>query len=701
MKRAIVVFAALAVAVSALTTGAFAQEEPPANVQVMVNDAPVLFAQPLLMVDMQYPLLPADPYLTALGATFNWNPAAQQFEAELGDATLLMWVDRDWATVNGVRRPLEGGLQVFSDTPYVHGPEIASLLGLDVRWDRSELTLTVLSPTIMPQGLTVTATLLEVLDPPALLVRDGETDLIEQIALAEEPVIQRGAADEEPFRANLADLQPGDRLEIVLDETTTAVGLRAVYSQTLGTIASIENNRLTLRTGESYPLGEGVEAVGSDGAPLHLLAAVGQGAILTQNPATNAVWRILAQRRGTVTPPPTDVPVIAAFTLPRYDAPLGEGDALSIHIVGSAGATANVELGTTGHGVGVPETEPGVYSGVMDVPADMLIPEEHLMAQLEIDDATSEAVRSNRAVMIDSQPPVIEQPMPEDGATITDVNANIRVSFHDGDGIGIDPMTATLTLNGTNVTDDARIDETSIFFDPPGELALGPHTASASVADELGNTTTLTWNWTVRDDGRGIRSVSHDADEPLTPGDTLTVTVEVAEPGEDVSFSIDEVVENVAMARVGETNTFQGAYVVRQGDAAADATVSASFTAADGTEYQANAPVPVTITAPEIPFAITTPAEGAQTERRIRPAGTAPPGSRVRWTVSYQALILAGDISSGTVVADAAGNWQAANQVDLRLLLIGMADRYTLQAELLDDAGQVQETRTVEFRAGG
>ena len=80
-------------------------------------------------------------------------------------------------------------------------------------------------------------------------------------------------------------------------------------------------------------------------------------------------------------------------------------------------------------------------------------------------------------------------------------------------------------------------------------------------------------------------------------------------------------------------------------------------------------------------------------------AGTAPPGSTIRWTIGYQEFILAGEIASGTVTADDAGNWQVADQVDLRLLLIGMADRYTLTAELLDAGGAVRETRSVEFRA--
>ena len=71
----------------------------------------------------------------------------------------------------------------------------------------------------------------------------------------------------------------------------------------------------------------------------------------------------------------------------------------------------------------------------------------------------------------------------------------------------------------------------------------------------------------------------------------------------------------------------------------------------------------------------------------------------MRWTLSYQEFILAGAVATDTVRADAAGVWEAQDEVDLRLMLIGMADRYTLTAELLNEAGVVQATETVEFKA--
>ncbi|MGI5817050.1 MAG: stalk domain-containing protein [Armatimonadota bacterium] len=687
--------------IALITTGAYAQDDAPANVQVRVDGNPVSFTAPLLMVDMQLPLLPADAFLAALGATSDWNAAAQRLDVRRDGSQLQMWVGRPWVTLDGARRDTQFGLQTFSEVPYVPGPETAQLLGLDVQWDHATLTLSISTPTVMPEGPTIAATLLEVTegDAPSLLVRVDDTGQVGEVPLAADVVIHRGQAGGETTTAPLTDLQSGDQLEIVFDDTSTGIGVIARYAQTLGTIASIQGNELALDDGRAFRLGEGVRAVGSDGATLHLLAAVGQGAILTLNPGSNAVWHILAQRRGTTTPPPTLVPTLAAFTLPLYDLPLAEGAELQIRIVGSAGTNATVQFGATGPTVNIPEDAPGVYAGVMTIPAGMLLADEHLVARLQLGAAASSQVQSNRTVTIDAQPPVLETPVPQDQSTIAHANTTVSIGFHDGEGVGVDLETAALTLDGIDVTAHATVEASRIVYAPAGALAAGQHTASASIADELGNTASHTWSWTIEAPDRGILAVSHDAEAALAPGDGLTVSIEVDAPGQAARFSINGVVDDVPMTQVDGTNTYRGTYTVAQGDTAGAATVIARFTAADGTQYEASAPVQLTITAPDVPFAITTPAEGEQTGRRIRPAGTAPPGSTVRWTISYQEFILTGDIASATVTADDAGNWQAADQVDLRLLLIGMADRYTLTVELLDAAGVVQQTRSIEFRA--
>ena len=136
---------------------------------------------------------------------------------------------------------------------------------------------------------------------------------------------------------------------------------------------AVTGNQLGLSDNRSFPLGDGITAVGSDGAPLHVLGAVGEAAILRLNPRTNEVWGILSQRRGNPVPPTGPQPVIAAFFLPGYARPLGLGTTLDLRILGSAGAQAAVVLPWRGTQVSLREVNPGEYLGSYTIPEGMEI----------------------------------------------------------------------------------------------------------------------------------------------------------------------------------------------------------------------------------------------------------------------------------------------------------------------------------------
>jgi len=141
---------------------------------------------------------------------------------------------------------------------------------------------------------------------------------------------------------------------------------------------------------------------------------------------------------------------------------------------------------------------------------------------------------------------------------------------------------------------------------------------------------------------------------------------------------------------------------VRQGDVAENAHVTVHFTDPGGTVHYAVVEARVTSVAPpeaEVALAITSPGQGEETGRRVTPAGTAPAGQRVQWVITYQKLILGGEVARGTVTVGGDGTWGAAGEVDLKLLLIGMADNYTLTAQLLGEGDQVVAESSVTFTA--
>lgn len=682
-----------------LSAAALADADDVQNVQVTVDGTAVTFEAPILMADMIVPLLPAEQFLGAVGATVAWDAAAQQLNVQRGDDAVRMWVGRDWADVNGERQNMAFSLSTFNGAPYVPGPATARLLGLDVGWDAAGLTLALASPQ-PPPAETIHATLYEVADPEpptTLVVRRLDDRLVRQVQLQAAPSITRGRQDGEASPVALAALQPGDLLELGLDEDGTARIVRATYAQALGTIATIRDNTLTLERGDSFPLGEGAQAAGSDGTPLHLLGAEGEAAILRLSPASGAVWGILAQRPGSPTPPETEAPRIACFVVPRYDRPLRGGESMPLRVVGSAGADTTVAIGGGAGTVPLAEAAPGVYQAAVEVPPELELAGNRLTARLTAGGRTAEA-RSNVEVTVDNSEPRVYNMAPPQNAVLQETQVTVSASYQDRGPAGIDPAGVVLTVDGADVTADA--DVTAAAASVVVELAAGEHTAHIDVPDLAGTVTTQTWQFETRGGGGPVVAVEHDAAAPLRAGDTLTVRLTVRQTGREATFDIAGVAEAVPMTRVEGENAYTGSYEVRAEDPVGQTQVAAHFVADDGTVHDALAAEPITISEPApVELTITTPAEGEQAARHIRPAGTAPPGSRVRWVVEYQEFIVTGEVAGGTVTAAADSTWQADDRVDLKIVLIGMADRYSLTAEQLNAEGEVVAEEAVTFTA--
>ncbi|MGC9317140.1 MAG: stalk domain-containing protein [Armatimonadota bacterium] len=677
----------------------FAPHAEAQNVQVTLDGEPVTFEAPVLMVDMAYPLLPAQRLLETLGASATWEPAQQQLDASMRDLQLRMVVGENTATVNGEQQALEHGLQTFSGQPYVP-PATAMLLGHDAQWDPETLTLQITSPAQAEPAMTLEATLLEVreaAEPASLLVRSFDPVQVGEIPLEAGANVRRGREGTAPALAEVADLQPGDLLELGVGAAGAVNSVRASYSQQVGTIAQVRANQLLMQGGDTYALGEGVQARGSDGTPLHLLGTEGEAVILRLNPRTGEVWGILAQRRGDPNPPQTDQPRIATFFVPEYGSPLGAGQAMQLALHGTGGGTATVFMAAAATQLPLTETSPGVYTGTFTVPEGMELAGARLTARLQVGENTAEA-RSNVAVTVDTTAPRVYNLTPPPDAVLREAAPTVGASYQDIGPAGIDPQSVALLIDGQDVTGEAQVDARRVAW-AAGELAGGTHNISVQVADPAGNVAEQTWRFQLEGGGQ-IRALQHDGAEPLGAGETLTVTMQVAAAGRQASFSIEGLQDEVPMEQQ-DANTYVGTYQVQAGDQVTDARLTATFVAEDGSVHEAAAPEPVTINAPvqEAEFAITRPADGDETGRRIRPAGTGPAGQRVRWSVAYRKLIVGGQLASGTTTIPDNGVWRAEEQVDLKVMLIGMADEYTLTAELLDDQGNAVERDVVRFTA--
>lgn len=104
-------------------------------------------------------------------------------------------------------------------------------------------------------------------------------------------------------------------------------------------------------------------------------------------------------------------------------------------------------------------------------------------------------------ITVDATAPVISSAQPT--GTINVASATISASFGDGTGIGIDPASATVTLDGTSVNSAGGIASTGVNCSVAG-LVEGVHQVRVEVSDQAGNRSAKDWNFTVDTAAIGI-----------------------------------------------------------------------------------------------------------------------------------------------------------------------------------------------------
>jgi hypothetical protein len=95
--------------------------------------------------------------------------------------------------------------------------------------------------------------------------------------------------------------------------------------------------------------------------------------------------------------------------------------------------------------------------------------------------------------------PTISDVRPDPGTGTADRRPAVSATVAD-DGIGIDPATVHLLIDGADVTADATLSGGRITYQPTTALAYGSHTATVQVRDRAGNSATpLSWSFQVLD----------------------------------------------------------------------------------------------------------------------------------------------------------------------------------------------------------
>ncbi len=104
-------------------------------------------------------------------------------------------------------------------------------------------------------------------------------------------------------------------------------------------------------------------------------------------------------------------------------------------------------------------------------------------------------------ITVDLTAPIISSAQPSGTINVTD--AAISASFSDGTGIGIDPASVTVTLDGASVNSACGISSTGVNCGV-ASLTEGVHEVQVGVSDQAGNRSEKNWSFTVDTAAIGI-----------------------------------------------------------------------------------------------------------------------------------------------------------------------------------------------------
>jgi len=194
--------------------------------------------------------------------------------------------------------------------------------------------------------------------------------------------------------------------------------------------------------------------------------------------------------------PAAPPPAISRFRATPIDK-IEPGAELKFALEGTPGAKASLAIENVANNVPMRESSPGRYEGSYTIRRlDRIYSGMPIVATLE---ANGQAVRSNLGrspMLVDAQPPTIRNLHPRDGEVVVPTGpVSISGTFEDRGGLGVDPSTVKVVVDGRDVTSNASI--TQDFFTYRSELPPGRYIADVSAKDAAGNAVRSAWSFVV------------------------------------------------------------------------------------------------------------------------------------------------------------------------------------------------------------
>jgi copper amine oxidase-like protein len=331
--------------------------------------------------------------------------------------------------------------------------------------------------------------------PESLTVERGGN--VRTVAITSEAKIElQDVVARTTMPAALTDVHIGDAVSVIVLHNGHVDSVIVRYASSIGTIAAVSSSQFVLNTGFIVtPDKSTTISLNAEPATLDDLK-IGDAVVVRLNPDTNEKRQIIVSRAAAATSAPAGPVTISSFTIDAQR-PLRAGDAFNLALRGTPGGRATFDIGSYLTGLPLNETQSGLYTAHYTIPPNVNFGQTTVYAHLSAGGAAAPRAEAPSLLAVSSTPPQIVDIAPLNGQSVNNDRPSIYATFRAPTGVGINPSSATISVNGLDVTPSSTRTGQFITYSPGVALADGNVTIAVRVADEAGNQQTRTWSFTI------------------------------------------------------------------------------------------------------------------------------------------------------------------------------------------------------------
>ncbi|MBV8529976.1 MAG: hypothetical protein JO104_01545, partial [Candidatus Eremiobacteraeota bacterium] len=293
----------------------------------------------------------------------------------------------------------------------------------------------------------------------------------------------------------LGDVRPGDFARVVMRKDGRVERIVDEYGSRNGHIIAIAGNQFVLADGQVIDAGRTTEiSLNGKAASFGDLKPDDQITV-RYNVETNEVREILASRSVAAAPAGQSAVQITSVDSDAAH-PLRPGSTIHVTLRGTPGGAATFDIGSDVVDQAMIQRSPGVYVGNYTIPRGANFADVALIGRLAVGNATAQAPAS-QTVSASSIGPGIADFAPGAGTTINTGRPAVYASFA-SDAVPVNPASALLWIDGRDVTSECVRTADFIQYLPSYSYPDGLIHVTVRVADLAGNTTTKSWDFTIR-----------------------------------------------------------------------------------------------------------------------------------------------------------------------------------------------------------